>query len=287
MNRDSADRMIASVPVAKIQVGERSRALREEAVASLAESIKSIGLQTPISVQIDESSREERYLLVTGRHRLEACRRLGMAHVDARIVDLDGVRRKLWEIAENLHRAELTVAERSEHIAEWIRLVEERDRVSAQVEPKLSVRGRAGEGRPEAGIRAAARELGIDRNEAQRATKIAGLTSEAKDEARALGLDDNQRALLGAAKAPTKEAQIRALREEDAARRASRRHDDAGASERRLEAAVSAVKRLSQEELAAFADWFSAFRIEREERTSANSADGADAKPAAGWTMRI
>ena len=130
MSRDSADRMIASVPVAKIRVGERSRALREDALASLIESIKTIGLKTPISVRVDESSREERYLLVAGRHRLEACRRLGVTHIDARIVDLDGVRRKLWEIAENLHRAELTVAERSEHIAEWIRLVEERDRVS-------------------------------------------------------------------------------------------------------------------------------------------------------------
>jgi ParB-like chromosome segregation protein Spo0J len=280
MNRDSADRMIASVPVAKIRVGERSRALREEAVASLVESIKSIGLQTPISVQIDESSRDERYLLVAGLHRLEACRRLGVAHIDARIVDLDETERRLWEISENLHRAELTVTERSEHIAEWIKLTEERDRVSAQVEPKLSVRGRAGEGRPEAGVRAAARELGVDRNEAQRAVKIAGLTSEAKDEARALGLDDNQRALLGAARAPTKEAQIRALREEAAHKAA--RHDDAGASERRLEAAMTAVKRLSQDEFATFADWFGAFRMER-----ANSADGADAKTSTGWTMRI
>jgi uncharacterized ParB-like nuclease family protein len=97
MNRDSADRMIASVPVAKIRVGERSRALREDAVAALVESIKSIGLQTPISAQVDESSREEQYLLVAGRHRLEACRRLGMGHVDARIVDLNETERRLWE----------------------------------------------------------------------------------------------------------------------------------------------------------------------------------------------
>jgi ParB family chromosome partitioning protein len=27
---------------------------------------------------------------------------------------------RLWEIAENLHRAELTFAERAEHVAEWI-----------------------------------------------------------------------------------------------------------------------------------------------------------------------
>jgi ParB-like chromosome segregation protein Spo0J len=256
MSRDSADRMIASVPVAKIRVGERSRALCDDALASLVESIKSIGLQTPISVQIDRSSHDERYLLVAGRHRLEACRRLGVAHIDTRIVDLDEVQRKLWEIAENLHRAELTVTERSEHIAEWIRLM---DQKVAQLEPP------GGKQPKERGIRKAAKELGIDRADAQRAVKIASLTPEAKDEAQALGLDDNQRALLDAARAPTKEAQIQALREE-AARKAAR-HDDAGASERRLEVAVSAVKRLSQDELAAFADWFGAFRAEREERT--------------------
>ena len=54
MNRASADRMIASVPVAKIRIGERSRSLCEDAVASLIESIKTIGLQVPISVQIDQ-----------------------------------------------------------------------------------------------------------------------------------------------------------------------------------------------------------------------------------------
>ena len=116
MNRDSADRMIASVPVTKIRVGERSRALCEDAMVSLVESIKTIGLQTPISVQVDRSSREERYLLVAGLHRLEACHRLGLAHIDARIIDLDETERRLWEIAENLHRAELTALERSEHV---------------------------------------------------------------------------------------------------------------------------------------------------------------------------
>ena len=33
---------------------------------------------------------------------------------------------RLWEIAENLHRSELTVTERAEHIAEWVRLIAEK-----------------------------------------------------------------------------------------------------------------------------------------------------------------
>ncbi|MFZ3181356.1 MAG: hypothetical protein WA156_14370 [Methylocystis silviterrae] len=74
-------------------------------------------------------------------------------------------------------RAELTALERDEHVAEWIRLAE---RVSAQVAPKLSARGRSGEGRPESGVRAAARDLGVDRDDARRATKVASLSDEAK-----------------------------------------------------------------------------------------------------------
>ena len=74
---------------------------------------------------------------------------------------------RLWEIAENLHRCELTVLERSEHIAEWVRLTEEKQAaVSAQLAPKLSARGRSGEGRPESGINAAVRELGVERTQA-------------------------------------------------------------------------------------------------------------------------
>jgi ParB-like chromosome segregation protein Spo0J len=270
--------MIASVPIVKIRVDERSRALDEEAMVSLIESINVIGLRTPISVQIDPSSHDECYLLVAGLHRLEACRRLGMAYIDARIIDLDETERRLWEISENLHRAELTALERSEHIAELARLAEERRCFqSAQVDPIESKREDGRGHRHESGINAAARELNIGRTEAQRATRIAGLTPAAKAEARALGLDDNQSTLLKAAKVPSKEAQIRALREE-AARKAAGR-DPAGASEARLETAMGAVRRLSQNELAAFAEWFNAFRLEHAEGTSGNTALPQ-------WTMR-
>jgi hypothetical protein len=144
---------------------------------------------------------------------------------------------------------------------------------SAQLAPK----GPIGH-RPQGGVNAAVRELGIDRTEAQRAVKIDSLAPEAKIEAKALHLDHNKRALLGAAKVPSKEAQIRALREE-AARKAG--SSGASASEARIQAAVNAVKRLSQKDLRAFADWFTVFRAKRGERTSADGAPG--------WTgtMRI
>ena len=122
---------------------------------------------------------------------------------------MDEADRRLWEIAENLHRAELTVMERAEHIAEWVRLTEEKaDEVSAQVEPKLRQRGAGqgiGGGRPESGINAATRDLGLDRTATQRAVKVASITPEAKEAAREAGIDDNQSALLKVAGAPAEQ----------------------------------------------------------------------------------
>ena len=64
---------------------------------------------------------------------LEACRRLGMELVAVAIHEGDETDARLWEIAENLHRAELTVQERADHIAEWVRLTGEK--AKAQVAP--------------------------------------------------------------------------------------------------------------------------------------------------------
>jgi ParB family chromosome partitioning protein len=79
------------------------------------------------------------------------------------------------EIAENLHRADLTALERSEHIAEWIKLTGEKVAHAAQLAPH----GKAGQ--QSGGTNAAVRELGIDRTDAQRAVRVAGLSEPAKD----------------------------------------------------------------------------------------------------------
>ena len=83
---------------------------------------------------------------------------------------------RLWEISENLHRCELTVQERADHIAEWVKLTKEKLGQSAQVSNERVVGGRGKEG----GLSAAVRDLGIDRTEARRAVKIASITPEAR-----------------------------------------------------------------------------------------------------------
>jgi ParB family chromosome partitioning protein len=107
----------------------------------------------------------------------------------------------MWEIAENLHRAELTALERDEHVAEWIGLAE-------KLTQDVSVSGGRGK---EGGIRAASRDLGINREDARRAVHVASLAPDAKEAAREAGLADNRTALLQAAKEPP-ERQADAIR---------------------------------------------------------------------------
>lgn len=114
----------------------------------------------------------------------------------------DEANARRWEIAENLHRADLTALERDAHVVEWIRLTEQSDLQSRQsdaIEP--SKRADKKGHRKESGVRKAAREIGVSEPDARRALKVASLTPEAKATAVEVGLDDNRTALLQAAKA--------------------------------------------------------------------------------------
>jgi ParB-like chromosome segregation protein Spo0J len=198
-------------------VPDGRRPVNPKVVERLKESITKIGLMTPITVKIVdnymdpvEGEIEKASVLVAGRHRLEAVRALGHKEIDCFVWE-DETSARMWELAENLHRAELTVQQRAEHIAEWIKLSD--GEVSGQVVQKPQG------GRPEGGISAASRELGIERKEAERAVKIASIVPEAKQAAKEAGLDDNQSKLLQVAAAP-KPQQV-ALVQELAERRTS------------------------------------------------------------------
>ena len=171
---------------ADITVSDRLRRINEEKVVELANSIKEVGLINPIVVRSVDEGRD--IVLVAGAHRLAAVKQLGMNEVRVVFVHGDDVDCRLWEIAENLHRAELTKLERTEQIEEWRRLTA--SKVTQLVSP-------VGGSQPkEIGVRATARELGVSQPEVQRSAKIAGLTEEAKEAAREAGIDDNQSALL-------------------------------------------------------------------------------------------
>jgi ParB/RepB/Spo0J family partition protein len=196
----------ATVALDQIDFPANARPTHADKVRELANSIRLLGLQTlPTVVE-----RDGRYKLIAGRHRVEALRVIGNDPIDVRVADFDDIEARLWTISENLHRNELRALDRDEQIAEWIRLSEQRrsagaeqvqhsdaaPEVSSQVATKLSSRGRDGEGRPESGVRAAGRELGVGKDDAHRAVKVDSIIPEAKEAARAAGLDRNRTALL-------------------------------------------------------------------------------------------
>jgi len=101
---------------------------------------------------------------------------------------------RLWEISENLHRAELTALERDKLVAEWVELTGDQSEQSVPIESKRE----DGKGhRPESGVRLAARRLPVEgktddakRMNVVRALKVASLSPEAQDEAvEAVGLN--------------------------------------------------------------------------------------------------
>jgi hypothetical protein len=107
---------------------------------------------------------------------------------DAVFFDGSDIKAQLWEISENLHRAELTTLEYGEQVARWVELKnvenasEQLTEKVGQLDP-VSGGGRGLTG----GVRAAARELPLDgateeakRSDARRALKISGLSEEAK-----------------------------------------------------------------------------------------------------------
>lgn len=232
----------------KLMIGEifqakNRRPLNEDAISTLMASIEKVGLQYPITVRevdywFDDEQGEQdgAYVLVAGAHRLEACKRLGMFHIEANVEAWDEKTARMWEIAENLHRADLTVLQRDEHVSEWIRLAEKKNTDASHKLSQVATVSKGGRGNQE-GVRAAARELNIDKDDAHRAVKVASLSDEAKEAAREVGLDNNRSALLAVA-AAKKEEQADKVRE-----LASRRTStiDADIKRRAAEAAANVI----------------------------------------------
>jgi ParB family transcriptional regulator, chromosome partitioning protein len=221
--------LVEAMPVDGIVVGKRFRQVDQEWANALAQSISTVGLRTPITVRIlpeilgaDGVALQDVPVLVAGLHRLEAVKLLGWEDIDAFVVAGDDKDARLWEIAENLHRKDLTAQERAEQVAEWVKITEDKDQ-SAQVAPIESKRSDGRGHRKAGGINAAVRDLGIERTEAQRSMKIASMEPEAKEAARQHGLDDNQKALLAVAKAPPDQqvAKVQEIVDQKAAKKAA------------------------------------------------------------------
>ena len=161
----------ATISIAVIRQNAHARTIDEKAVVMLAESIKSIGLKTPITVRpmqiVVNCQLKDGYEVVSGQHRLEAVKMLGLEEIECFVTEDDETACRMWEISENLHRAELTQMERDRLVAEWERLTGKE--VSRQVAAKPQG------GRPQGGIRDTARQLGLDERDVRRAIAVVAL----------------------------------------------------------------------------------------------------------------
>jgi ParB-like chromosome segregation protein Spo0J len=310
---NSAER--TRIALDEIYVPDDRRALQPDKVADLAESMKVLGLLSPIAVRWvrrevtlpNALTVKGAYHLVYGLHRLTAARQLGWTEIPCQILfsstatidtqdapKMQGNDRQalMVEIAENLHRAELTALERSEHIAAWMKLIEENAQGSGNSEKISGELDRRGSGRPKGGRSAAAREIGISEADARRSERIAALPDKAKAEAKALGLDDNQVALLKATRADDPVSALRdhaALSKEapspqpappSAADPAGEPEPQAMSAE--LATAMEAVKKLSPEDLSAFVWWVRAtFPLPRAQSEETSSV--SILAPISGW----
>lgn len=160
---------------------------------------------------------------MAGRNRLQAARELGWEGIDAielpHLNDGDDAATlaQLAEIAENLHRRELTALERNKLLAQWMEIVGQRkeaEPLPREVRAAVLKDGRKrGPQHMPSGIKQVARNLGVPETNLRQASRIAKLSPEAQEAAVEHKLDDNQSALLEAAKAKTPEAQVATLRQ--------------------------------------------------------------------------
>ena len=108
--------MTDQLPIDSITVpGTRMRPLGD--VSALAESIAQNGLLNPITIARDGT-------LISGLHRLEACKLLGWTDIPVNVTDLEGMRAELAEIDENLVRSELTVLQQADHLARRVEILD-------------------------------------------------------------------------------------------------------------------------------------------------------------------
>lgn len=100
-----------------IEPGTRLRGVSVEQVMAIAESMKEVGLLSPITVYVRDVIRAgiavQGYGLIAGLHRLEAAKGLGWDDIDAQIVTLPELSRQLAECDENLCGTKLTQSERA------------------------------------------------------------------------------------------------------------------------------------------------------------------------------
>lgn len=129
----NAQREIESLRVADIHVGPRHRTPEQTSIDALAKSMTEIGLRCPVlvriadEIEIDGEKIFDMPMLVAGATRLAAAKQLMWERIDVIEIDGDEIDAEMVEIAENLHRIDLTKEERDAHIRRYAELLVKRE----------------------------------------------------------------------------------------------------------------------------------------------------------------
>lgn len=168
---------VLSLRVDDIEIGERHRTLSEDAVQRLATSMRDIGLMQPISVRVVDEMMVDGQMtagvpvLVAGAHRLAAAKELHWSHIDCIEITDDALKAELWEIAENLHRHDLTKEQRDEHIRRYAEVLEAM-KVELQSRQNVAIESKRSDGRGHRPLGVAsqiASETGLSKRTVERA----------------------------------------------------------------------------------------------------------------------
>jgi ParB family chromosome partitioning protein len=107
---------VVSLPLDKLRIGPRLRAIDADYVALLAASMAETGQHTPIHV--GPADDEGLHPLITGAHRCAAARQAGLTQILALVFEGSALEQRMLEIDENLMRRELSELDRAVFLAE-------------------------------------------------------------------------------------------------------------------------------------------------------------------------
>lgn len=184
---------VEEIPLDRIEVNPRRRPTDPARVEQLRKSMEELGQLLPIEVikrarKASDKFSGSYYVLITGLHRLEAARATsGWQSINAIVLEegeLDADELSLHELAENLHRAELSAEQRREWLAEYATIRERQlkreaelaKQMAAEAEepeaPRVLADGRIAGPQHEQGLASiVAAETGVSTRTVQRALK--------------------------------------------------------------------------------------------------------------------
>lgn len=164
----------------------------ENKVAQLAESIRLVGLRHAITISEDN-------VLIAGRHRLAAVKRLGKKTIKAEILPVSGIIAELVSIDENLIHASLTFLEESEHLRRREEILAELGQRAPPHAPRKGEDGKRVRDRAPLikTTKVIAAEAGMSERSAQERLQVAkSIESTARNKIRDTPIADNKAELL-------------------------------------------------------------------------------------------